>query len=108
MPSKLSAVLAIVLLAAWGGQALNINRATGASPAIVDRAPDPAPLTGRSLGVEDPTFGRRELHARVTVPSGVIKTGAKVGEHILGKKGGSTSDDGEDHKKEPIKIDWDS
>ncbi|KAF9071958.1 hypothetical protein BDP27DRAFT_1418535 [Rhodocollybia butyracea] len=83
MRFRISVILAIGLLATCGSQALNINRATGALPAIINRAPDPAPLADRSLIVEDPTFGRRELSARGGL-GGLMKMGEKSGEKSSG------------------------
>ncbi|KAF9077294.1 hypothetical protein BDP27DRAFT_1413720 [Rhodocollybia butyracea] len=74
MQLKLSAVLVIVLLAAWGGQALNINRAAGALPATVNRAPDAVPLTDMGLDVESPP----ELHARKEFMEKAKKVGKKL------------------------------
>ncbi|KAF9077296.1 hypothetical protein BDP27DRAFT_1441990 [Rhodocollybia butyracea] len=69
MQSKLSAIVAIVLLAAWGGQALSIDRVRV----------HPTHPTDRSLDVEDPGIGRRsELHARVKIPHEVKETGKKA------------------------------
>lgn len=69
MQLKLSAstLFTILVLAATGGSALNINRAAGALPAIADKVPNPAPpIAERSMGlVDSPGLGRRELRSGV-------------------------------------------
>jgi len=62
-----SALFTILVLAATGGSALNTNRAAGALPAIMDRAPNPAPpIAERSMGlVDSPGLDRRDLRPGV-------------------------------------------